>query len=146
MKTRINIDQLEPEAYKAMMVMEKYLAQTSLDPTLSSLVKIRASQINGCAYCIEIHAKEALEQGETQNKIFALTAWKESPLFSEKEKAAFLITEEITHISNKGVNDKTFELVQCYFTDNEVANLIMLIGTINTWNRIAISTHMFHEE
>jgi len=144
MKTRIKIDQLEPEAYKAMMVMEKYLAQTSLAPALASLVKIRASQINGCTYCIEMHTKEVLEQGENQNKIVALTAWKKSPLFSEKENAALLITEEITHISNGGVNDKTYELVQRYFTDNEVANLIMLIGTINTWNRIAISTHMFH--
>ena len=146
MKTRIKIDQLEPEAYQAMMVMEKYLAQSTIEPVLVSLIKIRASQLNGCAYCIEMHANEALKQGESQNKLFALSAWRESPLFSEKEKAAFTITEEITHISNGGVSDKTFEFVKCFFTANEIASLIMLIGTINTWNRIAVSTQMFHEE
>lgn len=145
MKTRINIAQLEPKAYKAMMVMEKYLSQTSIDANIFDLIKFRASQINGCAYCIEMHSQEALKKGEKQNRLFALSAWWETPLFTEKEKAALAMTDEITKISKSGLSDITFEKVKKHFSENEIAQLIMLIGTINTWNRIAVSTQMFHK-
>jgi len=144
MKTRINIGQLEPKAYEAMMVMEKYLSTSSLDPMLMELIRLRASQINGCAYCIEMHSEATIKYGESLNKIFALSAWWESPLFSDKEKCAFAMTDEITNISEGGLSDKTFEDVKKHFSENEIAQMIMLIGLINTWNRMAIATHMFH--
>lgn len=144
MKTRIDIGQLEPKAYEAMMVMEKYVGESIVDLGLSELIRFRASLINGCAYCIEIHSQEALKKGESQNRLFALSAWWESPLFTEKEKYALAMTDEITQISKGGLSDETFEKVNKYFSENEIAQLIMLIGLINTWNRIAVSTHMFH--
>lgn len=144
MKNRLLIGQLEPKAYEAMMAMEKYLTKSTLELGLTELIRLRASQINGCAYCIEMHSEGALKQGEPQNKVFATSAWWESPLFSEKEKSAFAMTDEITHISKKGVSDQTFETARKYFSENEIAQMIMLIGLINTWNRIAVSTHLFH--
>lgn len=145
MKTRIDIGQIEPKAYEAMMVMEKYLGESTIEIGLSELIRFRASQINGCAYCIEMHSQEALKKGEKQNRLFALSAWWESPLFTEKEKSALAMTDEITEIAKDGLSDETFEKVNKYFSENEIAQLIMLIGLINTWNRIAISTHMFHK-
>lgn len=145
MKTRIDVGQIEPKAYEAMMVMEKYLGESTIEIGLSELIRFRASQINGCAYCIEMHSQEALKKGENQNRLFALSAWWESPLFTEKEKSALAMTDEITEIVKDGLSDVTFEKVNKYFSENEIAQLIMLIGTINTWNRIAISTQMFHK-
>ncbi|MCL6220710.1 carboxymuconolactone decarboxylase family protein [Zunongwangia pacifica] len=145
MENRINIQQLEPKAYKAMLGLEKYLATTSLTDIEKELIKIRTSQINGCAYCIEIHTKDALRYGETQKRIFALSAWWESPLFDEKEKVLLKMTEEITHIQQKGLTEHTYTAAQKHFTGNEIAAIIIQIGTINLWNRIAISTHLKHE-
>jgi len=145
MKTRINIEKLEPKAYEAMMVMEKYLGESTIKIGLSELIRLRVSQINGCAYCIEMHSQEALKKGETQNRLFALSAWWESPLFTQKEKSAFAMADEITEISKAGLSNETFEKVNNQFSENEIAQLIMLIGLINTWNRIAVLTHMFHQ-
>ncbi len=144
MKNRIVIGQLEPKAYEAMMAMEKYLSKSTLELGLTELIRLRASQINGCAYCIEMHSEGALKQGQPQNKVFAISAWWESPLFSDKEKSAFAMTDEITLISEGGVSDETFDTARTHFSENEIAQMIMLIGLINTWNRIAVSTHMFH--
>ncbi len=145
MKQRISIKDLEPEAYKAMAGLEKYLSSTKLDKAIKELIKIRASQINGCAYCIEIHTAEALKNGETHKRLFALSAWWESPLFTEREKAVLAITEEVSLIAHEGLTEDTFQAAKKFFTDNEIAQIIMQIGTINFWNRIAVSTHMFHE-
>jgi len=145
MNTRIDIGKLEPKAYEAMMIMEKYLDKSTIEIGLSELIRFRASQINGCAYCIEIHSQEALKKRENQNRLFALSAWWESPLFSEKEKSALAMTDEITELTKNGLSDKTFEEVKKYFSENEIAQLTMLICSINTWNRMAVSTHLFHE-
>ena len=145
MENRINIQQLEPEAYKAMLGLENYLATTSLTDIEKELIKIRTSQINGCAYCIEMHTKDALGYGETHQRIFALRAWWESPLFDEKENVLLKMTEEITHIQQKGLTEDTYTAAQKHFTGNEIAQIIMQIGTINLWNRIGISTHLKHE-
>lgn len=144
MKQRINIKQLEPEAYKVMYAMEKYLLTTDLSAQLRELIKIRVSQINKCAYCIEIHTKDARKIGETEQRIYALSAWEESPLFSEEEKAVLALTDSITKIANHGVNDFIFKNVQSYFTENQIAQMIIAINQMNFWNRIAISTKMFH--
>ena len=101
MEKRINIAMLEPDAYKAMSGLESYIRHSKLPALLREMIKIRASQINGCAYCIDMHTREALQLGETQRRIFALSAWKESPLFSEEERAVLQLTEEVTQISKK---------------------------------------------
>lgn len=145
MKQRINIRELEPQAYQAVFGLEKYLDKTGLDKTLRHLVNIRASQINGCAYCIEIHASDALKDGERQQRIFALSAWWESPLFTEKEKSLLAVTDEVTLIAHEGLSESTFQTASTHFSENEIAQIIMQIATINVWNRIAISTHMFHD-
>lgn len=145
MSKRIVIQEVEPKAYKAMFDLEKYLSTSNLDILLIELIKIRASQINGCAYCIEIHTKDALENGETQRRIFALSAWWESPLFTEKEKVVLKMTEEITLITKKGLSEKTYLEAEKFFNENEIAQIIMQIGTINLWNRIAVSTHLMHK-
>ena len=144
MEQRLSIKDLEPEAYKAMIGLEKYLSSTGINPQLKELVKIRASQINGCAYCIQTHTTDARKLGETEQRIYALSAWKESPLFSEEERIAFAMTDEITAISVQGLTSNTFDKAQKTFGDKLTAQLIMLINTINVWNRIAVSTHMFH--
>lgn len=145
MSKRIVIQQVEPNAYKAMFGLEKYLSSSSLDTLLIELIKIRASQINGCAYCIEIHTKDAISNGETQRRIFALSAWWESPLFSDKEKVVLKMTEEITLITEKGLTETTYLEAEKFFSEHEIAQIIMQIGTINLWNRIAVSTHLMHK-
>jgi AhpD family alkylhydroperoxidase len=144
MKQRINIKQLEPQAYEVLYTMEKYLAETDLSLQLRELIKIRVSQINKCAYCIEMHTKDARKAGETEQRIYALSAWEESPLFTDEERVVFALTDEITKIAEYGVKDTTFQNVQNYFTDKQIAQLIIAINQMNFWNRIAISTKMFH--
>ncbi|WP_224996984.1 carboxymuconolactone decarboxylase family protein [Cesiribacter sp. SM1] len=144
MEARIIIKEVAPEAYKAMHALERYLRNTSIDFSLKELIKIRASQINGCAYCIQIHTTDARKAGETEQRIYALSAWRESPLFTEKEKAALAVTEEVTKISDRGLSKKTYSLVKQHFSENEIAEIIMQVVTINAWNRIAVATHLKH--
>lgn len=146
MKNRINIQNLEPNAYKAMFALEKYLSTSILTIKQKELIKIRASQINGCAYCIDMHTDEAMKNGETNRRIFAISAWWESPLFDDVEKVILKMTDEVTLIANHGLTDETFEKAKNHFTDNEIAQIIMQIVTINAWNRIAVSTQMFYEK
>ncbi len=145
MEKRIDINKLEPNAYKGMIGLEKYIRSTNLQPLLREMIKIRASQINGCAYCIDMHSQEALKLGEKQRKIFALSAWKESPLFSEDERAVLQLTEEITMVSTHGVRDETYNSALKFYSENELAQIIMQVIIINSWNRIAISTNMIFE-
>ena len=144
METRININELEPTAYQAMFGLQTYLNSTDLDATLKELVKIRASQINGCAYCLQMHTKEARKLGETEDRIYALSAWKESPLFTDIERAVFSVTEEITAISINGLSTETYDNAISLLGERSLAQWIMHIVTINAWNRIAISTKMKH--
>ena len=137
---RISIKDLEPEAYKAMLGLEQYIRNSPISALLLEIIKIRASQINGCAYCIDMHTREALELGETQRRIFALSAWKESPLFTEDERIVLQLTEEVTLISRDGVSNDTYEKVIKAYGENGLAQLIMQIIIINSWNRIAVST------
>jgi AhpD family alkylhydroperoxidase len=142
---RISISDLEPGAYKAMFGLEKYLNSTDLNPIWKDLIKIRASQINGCAFCIEMHTKDAQKAGESERRLYALSAWKESPLFTDEERTLLAMTEEITLITDRGLTDKTYKAALELFDENSVAQIIMLIVTINAWNRIAVSTHMMHQ-
>ena len=142
---RIKINDIQPAAYKGMLTMEKYIRESGLSPTLCELIKVRASQINGCAYCVDMHTQEALKNGETKRRLFAVTAWKESPLFTEKERAALQMTDEITLISTNGVSDETYNKVLELHGEESLAQIIMQIIIINSWNRIAVSTHMIFE-
>ena len=142
MSNRINIQEVEPKAYKAMLGLEGYLATTAISKTHKELIKIRASQINGCAFCIDMHTKDALKFGETPQRIFLLNAWKETDLFTEEEKVILAVTEEVTLIHQQGLTDKTYRKAVETFDENNVAQLIMFVVTINAWNRIAVSTQL----
>ncbi len=140
MEKRIDIQQLEPDAFKAMFALENYLQNSRLSKTHFDLIKIRASQINGCAFCINMHASDALKQGETAQRIFLLNAWKDTGLFTEEEKTILAMTEEVTLISQNGLSEQTYRLAEQFFDENQIAQIIMAVVTINAWNRIVIST------
>ncbi|WP_129021731.1 MULTISPECIES: carboxymuconolactone decarboxylase family protein [Edaphocola] len=140
MNKRVNVAALQPAAYKAMFALEQALASGSISPIHKELIKIRASQINGCAFCLDMHTKDALKYGETPQRIFLLNAWKETDLFSEEEKVILAITEEITLISHHGLTEETYAKASSMFDEQYISQLIMAVVTINAWNRIAIST------
>ncbi len=146
MQTRINISQFEPQSFKAMMGLEIYLKETDVDPKLRQLIKIRASILNNCAYCIQMHTKESKKLGESEQRLYALSAWKESPLFSEKEQAVLELTDEVTLITLQGVSEATYIACLEQLGEKALAQCIMQIVTINMWNRIAVATKMIHEE
>lgn len=141
MQNRVDIKAVEPAAYQAMYGLEKYLSHTGLNKTHLQLLKIRASQINHCAYCLNMHTEEALAIGETNQRIFLLSAWRETSIFTDEEKAVLALCEDVTLIHNHGVSDETYKKVSTYFDENYIAQLIMAIVTINTWNRLAVSTN-----
>lgn len=140
MEKRVNISEAEPQAFKALYALEDYMQSTDVTPTHRNLIKIRASQINGCAFCIDMHTKEALKKGETNQRIFLLNAWREAPLFSEEEKVVLAITEEVTMIHQQGLSEETYQKAAALFDEAYIARLIMLVVTINAWNRVAISS------
>lgn len=144
MTKRININELEPNAYKAMFGLDGYLGKSSLDTRLKELIKIRASQLNGCAFCIQMHTEQARKNGESEQRIYALSAWRESPLFNDEEKAVLSLTDETTFISRHGVSDDVYSAALSALGEHRLAQAIMEIVVINAWNRIAISTHMQH--
>src|SRR5690554_702090 len=142
MTKRINIYKVSPEAYAPMIALEKYIASSGLDIILYELIKTRASQINGCAYCLNMHTRDAMKLGETAQRLFLLDAWRETELFSEKERAVLELTEAMTLITNGYVSDEIYNNATSQLTTNELAAVIMAIVTINAWNRIAITTRM----
>lgn len=139
MKQRINILKVAPAAYRAMISLEEYLANSTLDKKIFELVKTRASQINGCAHCLNMHTRDALKIGESAQRLFLLNAWRECELFSAKERAALALTEELTLVSAHQVSDAVYEEAAEQFSEEELAALIMAIVAINSWNRIAIA-------
>lgn len=142
MDTRVNIFQTQPEAYKAMFGLEKYIATTPLTSTHKELIKIRASQINGCAFCINMHTADARKQGETEQRIYLLNAWRETNLYTEEERVILQMTEEITLIKEMGLSDATYAKTKSIFNDDYIGHIIMMIAIINTWNRIGIATEL----
>jgi AhpD family alkylhydroperoxidase len=139
MSNRIKIDQAEPAGYKALLALEGYLASTALTPKHKDLIKIRASQINGCAFCINMHTHDARKAGETEQRIYALNAWRDTPFFDEQEQALLALTEEVTLIANH-VSDETYNRAAALFEPAYLSQIIMAIITINGWNRLAITT------
>ncbi|KFE72489.1 carboxymuconolactone decarboxylase family protein [Hyalangium minutum] len=140
MKQRMNIPAVAPGAYQALLGLEKYLHGCGLEEPLLHLIKLRASQLNGCAYCIDMHWKDARSLGETEQRLYGLDAWAESPYYTERERAAFLWTESVTHLSQGHVPDSVYEAVKPHFSEKELADLTLAIAAINAWNRISISS------
>jgi AhpD family alkylhydroperoxidase len=140
---RIALKEAAPAAYRAMAGFDRSI---ELDPALRELVKIRASQLNGCAYCIDMHTRVARKAGESEQRLYALAAWRESPLFSTRERAALELTDAITRIGEQGVPDSLYERVAEQFTPDALANLILAITAINAWNRIAVASGMVFAE
>ena len=136
---RLNLTELNPEAYRHLTQMEGLIAR-NVEPTLYHLIKLRASQINGCAFCLQMHTAEALKHGETPERMMALDAWEESPLFTDKERAALAWTEELTLIADSGASSAAYEALKAQFTADEIGWLILAAVQINAWNRIAISS------
>jgi AhpD family alkylhydroperoxidase len=140
MQPRLNPLEVFPAAYQAMASLETFVRQSSkLEPSLVALVKMRASQVNGCAYCIDMHSKDARIEGETEQRLYALSAWRETPFFTERERAALSWTEAVTMIAKDHVPDEVYRGVKEFFSDEELVNLTLAVVAINGWNRLAIA-------
>jgi AhpD family alkylhydroperoxidase len=139
MEPRIDYKTAPHGAAQAMSAVDRYVKQSGLEPRLVELVKMRASMINGCAYCIDMHSKDARAEGETEQRLYALSAWRETPFFSERERAALEWTESVTLVSQTHVPDDIYERVRQHFNEVELINLTLAVIAINGWNRLAIS-------
>lgn len=140
MEPRLVYAKEDQASYEVMLQLEAYVRQTGFDKKLLELVKIRASQLNGCAFCLDMHTKDARAIGETEQRLYCLDAWRESPFYSEEERAALELTEAVTLIANKGVPDDVYERVRTHLDAKQYVQLIMVINTINSWNRLSIAT------
>src|SRR5271167_1818069 len=139
MKPRMNYFQAAPDTLKALLALEAQVQASGLEQSLIELVKTRASQINGCAYCINMHTEDARKRGETEQRLYLLNAWREAPVYTDRERAALAWTEAVTLISQTHAPDDAYDEVRRHFSETETVNLTMLIATINSWNRIAIA-------
>ncbi|MFK9094041.1 carboxymuconolactone decarboxylase family protein [Bacillus salipaludis] len=146
MSLRFNYRSANEPAFQAMIKLETFVSKSGLDKKLYELIKIRASQINGCAYCLDMHTKDLRAMGETEQRINLIGVWHEAhDLFTEEEKAVLELTEAVTQISKAGVPKELYEKVRSYFDEKQYVNIVMAINVINNWNRIAISTGMYPE-
>jgi AhpD family alkylhydroperoxidase len=139
MEARLDAMKASPAAYHAMLALEMFVRKSSLEPSLIELVKMRSSQINGCAYCIDMHSKDARAAGESEQRLYALNAWRETPFFTDRERAALAWTEAVTLVAKDHVPDAAFEEARRQFSDEELVNLTMAVVTINGWNRLSIA-------
>lgn len=144
MTPRLNIFQAAPKGARALIAVEETIAASGLEQSLLELVKVRASQMNGCAFCIHMHVKDALKHGETDMRLHLLDAWRESPLYSERERAALTWTESLTRVAAAGAPDADYELLKSQFNETEIAYLTLAIATINMWNRVQIGLRAVH--
>ncbi|ARU06541.1 alkylhydroperoxidase [Comamonas serinivorans] len=139
MQTRLDFYAAHPAIVKALMGVEQQIAKSPLDTLLKELVRLRASQINGCAFCLDMHVAEATQAGESPRRLATVAAWRETPFFSDRERAALAWTESLTLVSDNHVPDAVWEAVRPHFTDTELVELTALITSINSWNRLAIA-------
>ena len=144
MTSRMNIFQTAPEGTKALLAVEAAIGKSGLEHGLLELVRLRASQINGCAFCIHIHAKDAVKNGESDMRLHLLDAWRHSPAFSDRERAALGWTEALTNVAETGAPDGDYELLKEQFNETEIAYLTLLIGVINLWNRVQVGLRAVH--
>jgi len=139
MQARLDFFKASPEGTKAMIALEERASKGSIEKPLAELVRLRASQINGCAYCVDMHAADARKGGETDRRLATVSVWRETPFFTERERAALEWTESVTLLAQTHVPDEVWERVKPHFTDQEIADLTLLIIAINGWNRIAVT-------
>jgi AhpD family alkylhydroperoxidase len=143
---RLDISADARPLYRAQAALDRAVGESALDPRLRDVVSLRASQINGCAYCVDMHSRDALDKGETQQRLFAVAAWRESPLFDDRERAALALTDAVTQIATQAERiDPAYEAAAAHFSTEELAALLYAIATVNTWNRLAVPTHMVLE-
>ncbi|MBS1797671.1 MAG: carboxymuconolactone decarboxylase family protein [Acidobacteria bacterium] len=138
MKQRISLTNINKDAYQAMLGLEMYLGKSSIEKPLLHLLKFRVSQINGCAYCLDMHSKDLRALGETEQRLFVLDAWREAPFYTDRERAALLWAESLTKITEGHVPDAVFEEARKHFSEQELVDLTLAVTTINAWNRISI--------
>jgi AhpD family alkylhydroperoxidase len=138
MPARLDYNALAPEGLRAMRALDQYVRKSGLEPGLIEFVKLRASLMNGCAYCVDLHAREARAQGETERRLFAVPVWRETPFFTPRERAALAWTEAVTHIGRDGVNDALYDEVRAHFSEKELVDLTVAVIAINAWNRLAV--------
>ncbi|MFI7074588.1 carboxymuconolactone decarboxylase family protein [Micromonospora sediminicola] len=136
--SRIDMAAVAPEAYRAVLGLEKYV-RANVDHTVLELVKLRASMLNGCAFCVDMHSREALEAGENSRRLFAVAAWREAPFFDERERTALALTESVTRLGDHGVPDDVWDAAAKVWSDKELADLVTAIATINVWNRVSVT-------
>lgn len=139
MQPRIDYRKYAQQPLQSMLALEKYISESGLDPKLVHLVKMRASQINGCAYCLDMHSLDARAEGESEQRLYTLDAWRETPFFTDRERAALAWTEALTLVSHTHAPDDVYDEVKKQFSEKEIVDLTFVIGTINLWNRLAIS-------
>jgi AhpD family alkylhydroperoxidase len=139
MEQRLDYSKTAPDGVGILRQLERYLKKTGLERDLVELIKLRASQINGCAYCIDMHTKDARSHGESEQRLYGVTAWREMPFYSERERAALVWTESVTRISEDQVPDEIYRQVSQHFTEKELVDLTLAVIAINSWNRLAIS-------
>ena len=139
---RLDIKHHARDAYRALSALDRAVHAAGLDPLLVEMVKLRASQLNGCAYCVDMHSVDAIAAGEHPRRLYAVAAWRESPFFTAAERAALALTEASTRLVDGPVDDDVWDDAAEYFDEGELAHLLMLIVTINAWNRVAVPTHM----
>jgi AhpD family alkylhydroperoxidase len=143
MRSRLNFGKVQPGAYTAMDALDEYVTKADFNPMYKELIRIRASQINGCAYCVDQHSRDARKKGETEQRVILVSAWREAgSIFSEEERLIFKMTEEVTLIHQGGLSEATYEQAIALFGETTTAQIIMTIITINAWNRIGVSTEM----
>lgn len=140
MNERFQFAKVAPGAYRAMAALEHYLHETGLEESLLHLVKLRASQINGCAYCLDMHWKDLKAIGESDQRLYELNAWQEAPFYSERERVALAWTEAVTRVADTHVPDEVYEKVRGVFSEKEIADLTLAVAAINAWNRLAIAS------
>ncbi|MGV2290090.1 carboxymuconolactone decarboxylase family protein [Trinickia sp. YCB016] len=139
MQQRLDFYKANPHAIKALLVLEEQIAKSSLEKSLTELVRLRASQINGCAYCVDMHTTDARKGGETDRRLATVVVWRETPFFTDRERAALEWTEALTLVSIEHVPDAVWEAVRPHFSDAEIVDLTLLVAAINSWNRFAIA-------
>jgi AhpD family alkylhydroperoxidase len=144
MEPRISYAKVAPDAFKAMIALNTHVRQSGLEPPLLDLINVRASQVNGCAYCIHMHTLEARRRGESEERLHLLGAWRESPLYTERERAALAWTEAVTLVAQTHVPDEVFAQASRHFSEEELAKLTLAVANINSLNRIAISFRAVH--
>jgi AhpD family alkylhydroperoxidase len=144
MQSRLNFYTAAPDAIKAMRELEDYVRNCVLEHSLMHLIKTRASQINGCAFCVHMHTRDARAAGESEERLYLLSAWRESPLYTPRERAAIAWTEALTLVARTGAPDDVYEDARRHFAEDELVRLTLLIGAINIWNRLAIGFRSIH--